>query len=76
MSNVNISCIIYIHYSCRGSVNSGQLYLKNSSRAQKYLTYMMEKKTDIILFRRRKLDQGYVLAAATRGKLIFILFFT
>jgi hypothetical protein len=48
-------------------VNSGQLYLKNSTNAQRYLGYMMEMKADIIRNKDGKLDQDYVANASDLG---------
>lgn len=49
--------------SCAGSVNSGQLYLRNSTAVQQYLANMRSMK-DIILGGKNGLDQDFVANAS------------
>eukprot|EP01038_Epipyxis_sp_PR26KG_P010305 gene10305-13851_t len=45
-------------------INSGQLYIKNSSAVQNYFKIMMSHKMDIITCKDRKTDQDYISSAA------------
>eukprot|EP01031_Cornospumella_fuschlensis_P026038 gene26038-31440_t len=54
--------------SCAGSVNSGQMYLRNSTRVQKYLQ-LMAGFQDVILEGKNGLDQDFVSNASVTAEL-------